>query len=194
MPKPIRPVSLVNGVASVTLTKGYFATVDVEHSAMAGLSNWQALVSKWGVYAVRSQRDGDGINRFVYLHREIVGANKAQYVDHINRDTLDNRRENLRLVTNSQNGMNQRRNSSNTSGVKGVSWNKRAQKWSVYIKMDQKRFFLGHYDLISDAAKAYADGSNKFHGEFGRVDEATRQPDLLIAPPQPQPVQEGMDI
>ena len=64
-------------------------------------------------------------NGYVYLHSIIIEkTNNKTYVDHINGDRLDNRRNNLRIVTPTQNGMNKRISSKNTSGRTGVHWAK----------------------------------------------------------------------
>ena len=87
-------------------------------------------------------------------------------VDHINRDTLDNRLSNLRLATNSQQSQNQGLRSNNTSGYRGVCWDKRIGKWWARIQVDGKRMHLGHYDDPIDAALAYDAAAIEYFGEF----------------------------
>jgi hypothetical protein len=83
------------------------------------------------------------------------------HVDHINGNSLDNRRDNLRLVTPQQNAMNRGPQINNTSGYKGVSWNKRSKKWQVSVryKCEQtgkyKNKHIGLYDDKEEAARAY---------------------------------------
>jgi hypothetical protein len=89
-------------------------------------------------------------------------------VDHIDGDRSNNKWENLRLATHSQNNMNKSALSNNTSGVKGVFWNKRIQKWQSQIGLNGKRIHLGYYENIKDAAAAYASASLRYHGEYGR--------------------------
>ncbi|WP_090677221.1 HNH endonuclease [Paenibacillus tianmuensis] len=80
---------------------------------------------------------------------------KLLMIDHINNDTLDNRRCNLRLVTNSQNGENRRGPARGScSKVLGVHWNKQRGMWQTRITIEGKRIFLGHYSDIDSAADA----------------------------------------
>ena len=89
------------------------------------------------------------------MHRLILGAKEGQCVDHINGDPLDNRKENIRICTLSQNSQNRRQRKDNTSGLKGVSWAKREKKWVSYIRSGGKHLWLGYFNDKNDAAKAY---------------------------------------
>ena len=93
--------------------------------------------------------------RTVYLHHLILPKKKGFEVDHINRDVMDNRRENLRYVTSSQNGMNRGMMKSNTSGYRGVTWDKKTEKWRARIGLNGKQIWLGYFDDIEEAATAY---------------------------------------
>jgi hypothetical protein len=90
-------------------------------------------------------------------------------LDHKDTDSINNIWTNLRLVTSSQSAMNRGKSSRNTSGHKGVSWNKHTKKWRVRITVDGVKIFLGYYTDIEDAAAAYAAAAEKYHGEFARV-------------------------
>ncbi|HEC8969323.1 TPA: HNH endonuclease [Salmonella enterica subsp. enterica serovar Senftenberg] len=72
-------------------------------------------------------------------------------IDHINSVRNDNRISNLRLVTHLENVKNQKKHCTNVSGVMGVSWNKKRQKWYAYIHADGKRKYLGYYDCMESA-------------------------------------------
>lgn len=115
-------------------------------------------------------------NKSFYLHRLIAERiaerplTSKDTVDHINGDTLDNRRENLRLVTPSQNTMNRGKPNTNTSGYKGVS-KSAPNTWRAYISFDKKRIHLGSFKTKEDAARAYNQAVPKYHGEFGRLNE-----------------------
>jgi hypothetical protein len=89
-------------------------------------------------------------------------------VDHIDCNKLNNKIENLRAATTSQNQCNSPIPKSNTSGIKGVSWAKKPKKWLVQIKVNQKCIFLGHYTDINLAEIAIANARIKYHGEFAR--------------------------
>lgn len=105
----------------------------------------------------------------VRLHRQIMQPSPGMFVDHINGNRLDNRRENLRVCTPSENVRNQKRSSTNTSGFKGVYWDKNAEKWKAQIQSGGKKINLGHYQTPEAAHQAYCSASKKYHGEFGRT-------------------------
>lgn len=100
------------------------------------------------------------------LHRFILDAPQHTIVDHINHNTLDNRRTNLRFVTCSQNNMNRKLQSYNSSGVSGVSIDKRDGKYDAYITCDGKRRYLGHFPTLDEASMARRDAEIKEFGEY----------------------------
>jgi hypothetical protein len=87
-------------------------------------------------------------------------------VDHINRDTLNNQLSNLRLATDSQQAQNRRLRSDNTSGYRGVGWNKGARKWRARITVDGKVIFIGDFADKEEAARAYDAAAIEHFGEF----------------------------
>ena len=89
-------------------------------------------------------------------------------IDHIDGNPSNNSIENLRQADRSKNGMNQKLNSRNTSGVKGVSWRKDKQKWDVRVKVNQKNKHLGYFDDLELAELVVQEGRNKYHGAFAR--------------------------
>lgn len=103
------------------------------------------------------------------LHRLVLNAPKGMEVDHINGDRLDNRRENLRLVTRQQNARNRGANRSNRSGYKGVSLGHSA--WLAYIAISGKNIALGSFKTAEDAAKAYNEAAIKLFGEHARLNK-----------------------
>ncbi len=84
-------------------------------------------------------------------------------IDHINRKRNDNRIENLREVTDSENCYNTNKRKDNTSGVRGISWNKLKNKWRVFINVDKKRLELGHYDDFEMACRIINEAREKYH-------------------------------
>lgn len=106
-------------------------------------------------------------------HRVVFALIKGRWpdgdIDHINRNKKDNRIENLREVTPTQNNCNVGLTKANTSGFKGVSWVKKSNKWRAAIRLGNKNIWLGQYDDIEKAAEAYATASAKYHKEFGYV-------------------------
>lgn len=108
----------------------------------------------------------------VALHRYIMGCtiNDGKTVDHINRDTLDNRKSNLRICTSEGNARNHKKRSDNTTGYKGVAFFKRDGNYLAYIYYNGKQRHLGYYDTPEEAHAAYCEASKKYHGEFGRTE------------------------
>jgi len=106
--------------------------------------------------------------KFLYLHRYIINAPEEFIVDHINGDKLDNRKENLRLCSQSQNMMNRGKNKNNTSGLKGVIFRKDTKKWQAQIKLNYKNINLGSYESAIDASKARRRAEKKYYGEFAK--------------------------
>lgn len=89
----------------------------------------------------------------------------SEFVDHINGNTGDNRICNLRLATREQNRQNIN-HPSTKSGVLGITWNKRANKWQAQIKKGNKNFYLGVFDSIDIAKEAYISAKKELH-EYG---------------------------
>ena len=103
------------------------------------------LNSKDG-YVIYSGRKDGLHNKF--LHRIIMDNPEDLVVDHINRNPLDNRRDNLRIVSIQENNMNLSMSKRNKSGVPGVSWHKDANKWQAKIAYKYKHIFLGCFDTL----------------------------------------------
>lgn len=101
-----------------------------------------------------------------YLHRMIMNAPARMEVDHTNHNKLDNRKENLRVCTRSQNARNTHKHVGNTSGYKGVSIDSSRNKWQAHIKVEGRRINLGRFDDVLLAAKTYDLAAKKYFGEF----------------------------
>lgn len=105
-------------------------------------------------------------NHRLYLHRIVTDCPNEMYVDHINGVITDNRKSNLRIVNKSQNAMNSKIYSNNSSGVTGVCWNSDISKWTSHIKINYKRIILGHFENKDDAILARKEAEQKYFGEF----------------------------
>lgn len=112
----------------------------------------------------------DGKRTGTQLHRDIMGCvpGDRKIVDHINGNTLDCRKTNLRFCSRTGNNKNARLRKDNKSGVKGVYWSKTENKWKAQIRSDGKVFCLGTFDDIEEAALAYHHASEEYHREFRR--------------------------
>lgn len=107
----------------------------------------------------------DSYKRTTRFHRFIMNCNNRKFdIDHINHNTVDNRKNNLRIVTRSQNQMNTKLRSNNTSGVKGVS--KQDNKWKVSIQVNKESKYIGLFDNFDDAVKARKNAEKKYFGEY----------------------------
>lgn len=152
----------------IPLTQGKFALVDdddFEH-----LSQW-----RWNLvrgYAARQGRrevvNGKIKREAVYMHSYIVKAPKGKLTDHINGIVLDNRRQNLRIATRSQNGMNMKK-VRGRSKYKGVYWDHFSKKWRSGIKVNRKTIHIGRYDDEKKAAESYNFAAIKHFGEFASL-------------------------
>ena len=102
----------------------------------------------------------------LFMHRLIMNAPEDMVVDHINHDTADNRRNNLRCVSQSQNMQNARNNRRNPDGVKGVTWDKKWGKWSSRIHVNKEAIYLGSFDTFEQAVAARKTAEEKYFGEY----------------------------
>lgn len=157
----------------IQLTNGKSTKVDnqdfVKHNMFKWRSSKQGRTKGYFIASREIKENGKSVQ--LKLHRVIVGAKKGQYVDHINQDSLDNRRENLRICTNSENLRNRGKQSNNTSGFKGVSWNKNANKFSVRISVNGNDRFYGYFSDAKKAARVYNSLAKKLHGEFAYLNK-----------------------
>ena len=115
-------------------------------------------------YALARKSDGNKVTR-IKMHRLIMNAPDGFDIDHINHNTIDNRKKNLRICTRSQNNTNKYKRSNNTSGVIGVSLNK-SSKWIAYIVIDKKQTYLGSFINKDDAIKTRLKAELKYYGEY----------------------------
>lgn len=113
-------------------------------------------------------------NEFIRMHRLIMGSPYNMEVDHIYHNLFDNRKKFLRIVTPSQNQMNRIIASNNTSGVKGVYWNDKREKWTAQIGVNYKRINLGGFDNFEDAVEARLLAEQKYHIDYRYNPEAEK--------------------
>jgi hypothetical protein len=104
--------------------------------------------------------------QLLVLHQLIMND---KMVDHKNGNIFDNRKENLRKCTKSENAWNRGKQKNNTSGYKGVYWDKSRNKWLVFIGVNKKYIHIGRFSNIIEAAKAYNEAAIKYHGKFAKL-------------------------
>lgn len=169
--KVTRQIKVYDDFAIVPLTRGFEAIIDAADAELVGRFLWCASVVKDGcIYAKRGERDAAGVLRTIKLHRWLIDAPSHLMVDHIDRNTLNNRRSNLRLATIAQNNLNTGIRKDNSSGAKGVSFHRGVGRWTSQISIGRKIQYLGCFDTQEAAALAYSAAAQRLHGEFvGRL-------------------------
>ncbi len=154
----------------IPLTRGKYAIVDPDDYRRLSKHKWYAAGSPGNCYyAVRAVITKNGKKRRLHMHREVIKAPDNLLVDHINRNSLDNRKANLRPATPSQNGRNRAKyiNGTYSSKYKGVTLHRGKKKpWGAHIQVNHKLISLGSFDDEIRAAKAYDRAARRYHGEF----------------------------
>lgn len=173
-------------VKEINLSQGQIALVDDEDYEWLNKNKWNVRFDPTihGYYAKRTKYIGtfDGKKRYktILMHREIMAkilkdTNELELltnflktppkypVDHINHNTLENTRNNLRIVTSRQNTQNKK--GKLTSNYPGVCWSDMANKWVVYIRINGKKIYLGSFIDERKAAKAYEKVNRKYNHE-----------------------------
>lgn len=165
-----RQAIVVGTVARIPLgldAKDGYALVDAAEVHLASI-NW---VKNSNGYAV-----GGKNGKVVYLHRlimadELNSHSQPMLVDHKNQDKLDNRRCNLRVVNKSANQINCKQRTSNTSGYRGVHYDKSRDKWLALIAVNNNNYHLGRFDTKEAAALVYNKKAKELHGEFAVLNQ-----------------------
>lgn len=146
----------------IDLTRGLQAIIDDQDYDRVSALKWCAVECYIGAFYAATHR---GKAR-VYMHRFVLGVGDGGEVDHINRNKLDNRKENLRLVTRSQNIMNYPRRKDNTSGHKGVHYDKATGKWMAYISVNSRHKALGRFLTFGEAVAARLHAIEELYGQY----------------------------
>jgi len=134
----------------------------------AGAGKVAGTLHKSGYRTIKIKRVNYQCSRLAWLFK--TGEWPKNHIDHINNDKTDNRIENLREATHSQNGCNRPMAPYNTSGFKGVSWMSKARRYKAQITADGKTYSLGMFDDPGMAYEAYKKAAQELHGEFYHVD------------------------
>ena len=150
----------------IQLNKEIVSIVDDEDFEYLNQWKWYLLKSHTNYYAIRTSKPE---NKLIQLHRVVIKAKEGEFVDHINGNKLDNRKINLRICTKAQNSQNRKMSKFNKSGFNGVSWCIKNKKWVAQISCENKKIHIGYYIELKDAARAYNQAAQKYHGEFAKL-------------------------
>ena len=154
----------------IKLTQGKVALVDDSDYNWLNQHKWYAHKNQGNFYAVRrSIRTNEKGKHFtISMHRQILrlGYGDKREGDHQNHNTLDNRRDNLRVCTHRENIMNQTPQLNKTSKFKGVYWCKTRKKWGAYITIKKRMKNLGRFADEKQAALVYNTAAKKYFGKF----------------------------
>lgn len=161
-------IRIYNGYALVSLSQDKYAKIDIDDIPKIKKYIWCAKGEQDRFYAVTYIG-----RKHLRMHRYIMSCPDNMQVDHINHKTLDNRKCNLRICTQSQNNMNQIQQKGRSSKFKGVGWRRDKNKWCAKIKKDSKTVFIGYFDDEIDAAKSYNKKAKELFGEFAYLNEIT---------------------
>ena len=153
---------------TIQLTQGKVALVDDADYDWLSQWKWQVLNDKGNFRATRRSSRKNGKRHTIYMAREILGLKHgdSRKGDHKNHNTLDNRRDSLRICTNQQNTFNQKSSLMTSSRFKGVSWHKQRKKWQTRIQIDGKEKYLGLFVSEVKATLVYNKAAKKYFGEF----------------------------
>ena len=152
----------------IKLTNGTQVLVDEDDYYVQDHYEWRYMDSGWGSgYAARSVWE-NGRSVVKLMHREIMGAESGQIVDHRNGNGLDNRRKNLRLCDSSKNSANQPKRSDSASPYKGIT-KTRQGRWTAYIRFQGEKITLGTFGTAKKAARVYDSAALTLFGEFAQT-------------------------
>jgi len=155
----------------IILTQGKVAIVDDDMYDYLNQWKWHAKKSSGNYYAKRNIRINKKYAGYVLMHRLLMDVEKYLYIDHVDGCSLNNQKNNLRICTHAENMRNKKLHTNNTSGFKGVYWNKHNKKWMAFIRINYKQLHLGLFIDPIDAARAYNAAAIKFHGEFANLNK-----------------------
>jgi hypothetical protein len=152
----------------------------LEYCPTSGIITWKKQASSSARVGAKAGCRANGyiqvrfMGKLHYAHRLAYLLMMDKFpdgeIDHINGKRSDNRWDNLRVVTSTENQRNTAQSKNNTSGVTGVCWDKRKNKWMAKIQVDRRYLFLGYFTEIAEAASARKAAEEKygFHPNHGR--------------------------
>lgn len=139
----------------IKLTQGKYALVDDEDFDYLNQFKWYLSSGERGGYATRTVYLKNGKITRMWMHRILNKTLDRFETDHIDRNKLNNQKNNLRTVTQSQNNFNRGLRRNNKSGIKGVYWDSGVNMWRAQIRINGHAFNLGKFDKLEEAASIY---------------------------------------
>jgi hypothetical protein len=151
----------------IKLTRGKYAIVDAEDFERLNRYKWHCTYYGYAKRAEYKKFEKGRRQIETYMHKMVCPAPKGMIVDHINRNSLDNRKVNLRAATQKQNVWNRKfiRKTGKTR-YNGIRWDKNREKWQVRLMINGRRESFGYYADEIEAAKAYDRVAKKYRGEY----------------------------
>ena len=139
----------------IPLTQGFYATVDDEDFERINRYKWYAYKSNNTIYARRNVRTGSKRQTAIQMHRDVMGctAGDKKIVDHKNFNGLDNRKENLQVVSINVNIHRRNKQANNHTGYIGLSWKPKKKTWEAWVTINKRKIYCGCHKNPMVAAK-----------------------------------------
>lgn len=160
------------GIIVLRGKRGGFSLVDAEDFQRLNAFKWR-LGFRGYVISTKVDPENPKYWTTLLLHRTVLNLPTLRgyedMVDHRNTLRIDNRKQNLRPCVRRQNGANRGPSKNGTSGFKGVTFNKKGQRWAAQLGDLGRRYHLGFYDTPVEAALAYNAAALQHFGEFAKL-------------------------
>lgn len=155
----------------IPLIHNKFALVDDEDFDLISKYRWVILKSGYAINSTYIRGSGRKNQKQlqIFMHKLIMNQQKGIIVDHINGNKLDNRKENLRIATKTQNNYNKTKTPNSSSIYKGVYWDKKYKFWASEITVNYKKYFIGYFNNELHAGMAYDIWARECQEDFAKL-------------------------
>ena len=153
-------------IVIISLTQGQETIIDLADWDLVKDYRWYAHWEDNTFYVLTNVYSAYTVQQKIRLHRLLLAAPKGVLVDHVDRNGLNNRRNNIRLVTSLENRCHSVGQKGSRSAYKGVTWNKQSRKWQSGIMLHGQSRHLGLFNDELDAAEAYDEAAIELFGEY----------------------------